>query len=109
MDTNVQGTDRILVKVLLQGTALQGTAYVESTVILSDAIPTVNKWANGNFLGWAFIPSQIFFKPITILSNTFYLIQIFYSNHLSFFHENFSFITDHSFYKHTTNGKQRYL
>ena len=51
----LQSTAWYLMKVLLESTACQGTAYVESTAILSDTVPTVRNWANGNFINWALV------------------------------------------------------
>ena len=94
-DSKFQGTEGILFKVLLQGTALQGAAHVEvlrfcRTLFQRSEIGlTVTFWVGLS-------PLNRLLKPIPILSHTIYFIQIFYSNHLFFFHENFSFITDYS-------------
>ena len=68
----LQSTAWYLMKVLLERTVCQGTTYVESTAILSDTVPMVRNWANGNFINWAVVNNP-FLNPHRFLLTTFTL------------------------------------
>ena len=77
-DSNFQGTDGILFKVLLQGTAyVEVLRFCRTLFQWSKIGLTVTFWVGLS-------PLNRPLKPIPILSHTIYFIQIFYSNQLFF-------------------------